>query len=146
MANKSSKKKVKKAYTPRQKKMPIVVLADLYANVSQTEFVSALSFREGYASADHFNNLCDARDLLWFGAEKRNDKDSIDVADLAGEALMAIRDKHDKNGGYEASTAENAMLSMLVTQSRDFWMRQTRELYAECFDRLRMEREKNAGS
>ena len=97
--------------------------------VETTELMAVLLFRNGTADKGQFNILADCRDLLLLAANEKHDAGVMAVCDLAGVALLNIKDRYLDKQRMGATGEELKALQALVDVSRDFWMRQSGELF-----------------
>lgn len=110
---------------------PTMVAMHLNQEISIQEQMAVNALRGGWATTDHFNLLADCRDMLILAASERGDKSTIVACDLAGIALMNMRDRHADKGKIGATGDELKALSLLVTVSEDFWKRQGGNLFVD---------------
>lgn len=98
------------------------------------------AFRLGYAQASHFNDLADTVDLLTIAEATgfaRKDDGALAAAQLAGVALMNIKDRYNERKRFGVSGDEIHALELLAYVSLDYWSRRSGALYAYAFDRLK---------
>ena len=97
--------------------------------VETTELMAVLLFRNGTADKGQFNILADCRDLLMLAAHEKRDAGVQAVCELSGVALLNIKDRYLEKERMGATGEELKALQALVDISRDFWMRQSGELF-----------------
>ena len=114
---------------PRPARCPTMVALAISPEVETTERMSVLLFRTGAADKGQFNILADCRDLLLLAANEKHDTGVMAVCDLAGVALLNIKDRYIEKNRMGATGEELKALQALVDVSRDFWMRQSGELF-----------------
>ena len=114
---------------PRPARCPTMVAMAISPEVETTERMSVLLFRTGAADKGQFNILADCRDLLLLAANEKHDTGVMAVCDLAGVALLNIKDRYIEKNRMGATGEELKALQALVDVSRDFWMRQSGELF-----------------
>ena len=114
---------------PRPARCPTMVAMSLAPEVETTELMAVLLFRNGVAEKGQFNILADCRDLLMLASAERNDAGVMAVCELAGVALLNIKDRFLEKHRMGATGEELKALQALVDVSRDFWMRQSGELF-----------------
>ena len=114
-----------------------------------TERMAVLLFRNGTADKGQFNILADCRDLLLLAAHEKRDAGVQAVCELAGVAMLNIKDRYLEKDRMGATGEELKALQALVDVSRDFWMRQSGELFRAAnlaLDKARgFDRERAAG-
>lgn len=123
---------------------PTVVAMHLNPEVSLQERMAVEAIRGGWSSTDHFNVLADCRDMLILAASEKSDKSALAACNLAGVALMNMKDRHAKVGKIGASGDEIQALSLLVDVSEDFWKRQSGGLFVDAEDALTRARQMRA--
>lgn len=110
---------------------PTIVALHLNPEVSLQERQSVEALRGGWATTDHFNVLADCRDMLVLAASEKNDQSAIVACDLAGVALMNLKDRYLEKKRMGATGDELQALDLLVTISEDFWKRQGGGLFID---------------
>jgi hypothetical protein len=110
---------------------PTVVAMLLNPEVSLQERGAVLALRGGWATTDHFNVLADCRDMLILAGHEKGDKSVIAACDLAGIALMNMKDRHAEKGRIGATGDEIMALELLANASEDFWKRQGGGLFID---------------
>lgn len=123
---------------------PTVIAMHLNPEVSLQERMAVEAIRGGWSSTDHFNVLADCRDMLILAASEKRDKSALAACNLAGVALMNMKDRHAKIGKIGASGDEIQALSLLVDVSEDFWKRQSGGLFVDAEDALTRARQMRA--
>jgi len=114
---------------PRPARCPTMVALTISPEVETTELMAVLLFRNGAADKGQFNILADCRDLLLLAAHEKRDAGAQAVCELAGVALLNIKDRYLEKERMGATGEELKALQALVDVSRDFWMRQSGELF-----------------
>lgn len=80
--------------TVRRIVAPTIVAYCLNPEVAIQERSAVLALRGGWAEGSHYNLLADCRDMLMLAASEKHDKAVIGVCDLAGVALLNIKDRY----------------------------------------------------
>ena len=114
---------------PRPARCPTMVALAISPEVETTELMAVLLFRNGAADKGQFNILADCRDLLMLAANEKHDAGVMAVCELAGVALLNIKDRYLDKQRMGATGEELKALQALVDISRDFWMRQSGEMF-----------------
>lgn len=114
---------------PRPARCPTLVAMHMAPEVELTERLALEAFSTGTAGTAQFNVLADCRDLLAIGADMRGDRDIGAVAELAYVALANMKDRYLEKDRLGVSGEELHALRALVDVSRDFWTRQSGELF-----------------
>lgn len=123
---------------------PTMVAMHLNPEICIQEQMAVNALRGGWATTDHFNLLADCRDMLILAASERGDRSVMIACDLAGIALMNMRDRHADKGKIGATGDELKALSLLVTVSEDFWKRQGGNLFVDAEAELHRARQMRA--
>lgn len=132
-------------HTPRahRPKTPPCLIAVGMNNKHEGAMYSAVqAFRRGEATADHFLDLCDTRDItaIAHNMQGRHVDGLRAVMDAAEIALLNIRDRHKETGRFGASADELATLALLVDTYTNFWLAQSGDLYGRAREELRRAR------
>lgn len=130
--------------TVRRLVAPTCVAMILNPEVSLQERGAVLALRGGWATTDHFNVLADCRDMLVLAANEKGDKGAVTACDLAGIALMNMKDRHVEKGKIGATGDEIRALELLVDTSEDFWKRQSGGLFVDAEAALHRARQMRA--
>ncbi len=125
----------------RRQVAPTLVALHLNPEVSLQERGAVLALRGGWATTDHFNVLADCRDMLVLAASEKGDAATISVCDLAGIALLNMKDRHAEKGRIGATGDEIRALELLADMSEDFWKRQGGGLFIDAEAALSRARE-----
>lgn len=107
--------------TRRRMVAPTLVAMHLKPEVSLQERAAVLALRGGWAETSHFNVLADCRDMLVLAASEKNDRQTMAICDLAGIALMNIKDRYQEKRRMGATGDELLALDALCDTSEDFW-------------------------
>jgi hypothetical protein len=110
---------------------PTVVAMLLNPEASLQERGAVLALRGGWATTDHFNVLADCRDMLVLAANEKSDRSAIAACDVAGIALMNMKDRYAEKGRIGATGDEIRALELLCDASEDFWKRQGGGLFVD---------------
>lgn len=127
--------------TVRRIVAPTMVAMHLNPEVSLQERGAVLALRGGWAEGSHYNVLADCRDMLMLAASEKHDKDTIAVCDLAGVALLNIKDRYNAKKRFGATGDELRALELLCDTSEDWWKRQSGGLFVDAEAALSRARE-----
>jgi hypothetical protein len=122
--------------TKRRLVVPTIIALHLNPEVSLQERMAVEALRGGWSTTDHFNVLADCRDMLVLAANEKGDKTAIAACDLAGVALMNMKDRYTEKKRIGATGDELQALDLLVTTSEDFWKRQSGGLFIDADEAL----------
>lgn len=125
---------------PRPARCPTLVALHLAPEVGITERLAVDAIAGGWAGTFHFNILADCRDLLTLAAGHKRDAQTTALCDLAGIALLNIKDRYQQYQRIGVSGAELQALRLLVDIAEDFWKRQSGELFRASNAALERER------
>ena len=115
----------------RRAAAPTLVAYYLNPEVSTQERMSVEAIRAGWAKTAHFDVLADCRDMLMLAASEKHDKAVIGVCDLAGVALLNIKDRYAEKKRFGATGDEIRALELLCDVSEDWWKRQSGGLFID---------------
>lgn len=110
---------------------PTMVAMHLNPEVSLQERGAILALRGGWAEGCHFNVLADCRDMLMLAASEKHDRETIAVCDLAGVALLNIKERYHDKKRFGATGDELRALELLCDTSEDWWKRQSGGLFID---------------
>lgn len=126
--------------------VPCLVAVGLNTTHEATMLQAVQSFRVGRATADHFLDLCDARDItvIAHNAQGRDVPGMVPAMEAAQIALLNIRDRRQETGKFGATGDELAALAMLADFYMSFWLAQSGDLFRKArteLHRIRREQE-----
>lgn len=127
--------------TVRRIVAPTIVAYCLNPEVAIQERYAVLALRGGWAEGSHYNVLADCRDMLMLAASEKHDKAVIGVCDLAGVALLNIKDRYTEKKRFGATGDELRALELLCDVSEDWWKRQSGGLFIDAEAALSRARE-----
>lgn len=115
----------------RRELAPTLVALQLNPEVSTTERMAVVAFRNGFAVTDHFNVLADCRDMLALAAAEKKDSETLAVCELALVALQNVKERFLERKRLGATGDELNALQVLADVSEDFWKRQSGALFVD---------------
>lgn len=127
--------------TVRRIVAPTIIAYSLNPEVTIQERAAVLALRGGWAEGSHYNVLADCRDMLMLAASEKHDKAVIGVCDLAGVALLNIKDRYAEKNRFGATGDELLALELLCDVSEDWWKRQSGGLFIDAEAALSKARE-----
>lgn len=127
--------------TVRRIVAPTIIAYSLNPEVTIQERAAVLALRGGWAEGCHYNVLADCRDMLMLAASEKHDKAVIGVCDLAGVALLNIKDRYNEKKRFGATGDELRALELLCDVSEDWWKRQSGGLFIDAEAALSRARE-----
>lgn len=108
-----------------------IVALHLNPEVSLQERAAVLALSGGWSDTSHFNVLADCRDMLILAASEKRDEQTLAICNVAGVALLNIKDRYAEKGKIGATGDEIKALHALVDVSEDFWKRQGGGLFVD---------------
>lgn len=130
MSRKSCRRRV------RQAKPPMLVVMSTVPSLETTLHVSLVSFREGRATTDDFDNLADCRDQLMLACADGHDDSAKAACEVGLVALQNIKIRYAETGRMGCSGEELQALVVLVEYSTDFWTRQSGVTFSTSYQAL----------
>lgn len=127
--------------TVRRIVAPTIIAYSLNPEITIQERAAVLALRGGWAEGCHYNVLADCRDMLMLAASEKHDKAVIGVCDLAGVALLNIKDRYTEKKRFGATGDELRALELLCDVSEDWWKRQSGGLFIDAEAALSRARE-----
>lgn len=141
----SNRNPITQAVAPRQ----------TYAEIELTELMCLQAFKSGCATGDHWNHLCECRNLLYVGAGhkvvecRKAGRDPtdyeriIDLCKRGSIAILAIRNREQQTGEMTITDDELEVISGIIATSAEFWPLQPAELFSEvvCYVRSLVHRD-----
>lgn len=127
--------------TVRRITSPTLVSYFLNPDYAINERAAVLALRGGWAEVSHYDLLNNCRDMLILAASEKHDKAVIGVCDLAGVALLNIKDRYTEKKRFGATGDELRALELLCDVSEDWWKRQSGGLFIDAEAALSRARE-----
>lgn len=109
-------------------------LQDAEIQMRELQFVEA--FAGGWATTEHYDSLCDMRNILTLAAACKDDKSVLAICDAMRIPMANLRDRYAKLNRFGVTGPELQLLKEFVDVYRDFWMRQPVTLYTKACDEL----------
>jgi hypothetical protein len=122
------KKKIRHIY---KKSVPMLIQRTIHSSVETREHICIVAFTRGVADQGHFDTLLYVMNLLLIaGQTDPSRKFALDYANNTMKpALMGIKERFHKTGKFGMNASELQAVKDMLIVSREFWMRQTVELY-----------------
>lgn len=118
----------------------MLVQSFIQPEVETKQYVCVLAFTNGFANQEHFDTLLLTMNLLLVaGQTDKKRKYAVDFAfnDIK-PALQGIKNRVYKSGKFGVNTEELAAIKKLIDFSREFWQRQTGQLYNFCVEQVNL--------
>ena len=101
-------------------------------NLSLREHTAVLALTRGVATTRHYDTILTANNLLLLAGT--SDKSRAYIIDYAqntiGKALLGIKARYERTGKLGCNADEMKVLKAFPENQKQFWLRQTGELYA----------------
>jgi hypothetical protein len=118
---------------PRGVSIPIMVARHSCADeVEMQERMLIESFAGGWADTRSYDGLANMRNVLMMAAAHKKDKSALAICDAMRILTANMRDRHEKTGRMGVTGEEMKMLHVFADVYRDFWSRQTMNLFRAC--------------
>lgn len=93
------------------------------------------AFSGGWANTQHWDGLANMRNVMLLAAHYKRDKPAIQMCEGLHIALQDIKDRHERTGRMGVTGEEVKMLRAFADSYRDFWSRQSMNLFkAACME------------
>jgi hypothetical protein len=121
-----------------RKSVPMIVQRTLYQQLETREHMCILAFTRGAADQSHFDTLLYVMNLLLVaGQTDPKRKYALDYAQkIMKPALEGIKARINNTGKFGMNAQELQAMKDMIKVSREFWMRQTVELYKFSCDQV----------
>ena len=123
-----------------KRSIPMLVQREIQPEIETKEYACLIAFTHGVADQNHFDTLLLTMNLLLVAGQ--TDKQKRYAVDFAFKtikpALQAIKDRVLKTGKFGVNTTELNAIKKLIDFSREFWQKQTGQLYDFCIDQVNL--------
>lgn len=130
----------RKKRIPRPMAAPTMVLFKT-CHLELHERIGVQAFVGGWATTEHFDNLADCHDILTLAAKDKDDAEVLAVCELAGIALLNVKDRYADTGHFGVTGEERKALELMADTSKDFWSRQSGIFFHQSYLALKRLRE-----
>ena len=123
-----------------KRSIPMLVQREIQPEIETKEYACLIAFTHGVADQNHFDTLLLTMNLLLVaGQTDKKRKYAIDFAfNGIKPALQAIKDRVLKTGKFGVNTTELNAIKKLIEFSREFWQKQTGQLYDFCLEQVNL--------
>ncbi len=123
-----------------KRSIPMLVQRQLNPEAETKQYMCIIAFTNGVATQDHFDTLLFEMNLLLVAGQ--TDKKRRYVINFVQKeiqpALRNIKERIVVSNKFGVNSSELKAIKKLIEFSRDFWQKQTGQLYAFCFDQVTM--------
>lgn len=125
------------------------VIPTQYSEVELQEHLCLVAFRTGTATADHWNELAECRNVLMYGAghkrqeARRAGSDTsqwqaiIDLCYRTKDAMLQVMAREQKSGRFGLNAEQLEVISACVMTSASFWPQQPAWMFRQCVSAVR---------
>lgn len=123
-----------------KKSVPMLVQKHLEPSVETKQYACVLAFTNGVAGQDHYDTmLFESNLLLVAGQTDKKKKYAVDfVQDEVQPALRSMKDRVRSTGKFGVNANELMAIKRLIDFSREFWKKQTGQLYTFCIEQINL--------
>lgn len=123
-----------------KKSVPMLVQKHLKPSLETKQYACVLAFTNGVAGQDHYDTILFESNLLLV-AGQTNKKKKYAVDFVQGEvqpALQSMKERVHKTGKFGVNADELMAIKRLIDFSREFWKKQTGQLYSFCVEQINL--------
>lgn len=123
-----------------KKSIPVLIQSHLQPEVETKQYACILAFTHGVADQNHFDTLLLTMNLLLVaGQTDKQKRYAVDFAfNTIKPALQNIKERVYKTGKFGVNAEELQAIKKLIEFSREFWQKQTGQLYDFCIDQVNL--------
>ena len=136
-----------------KKSVPMLVQKHLQPSHETKQYACVLAFTNGVAEQSHYDTiLFESNLLLVAGQTDKNKKYAVTfIQDEVQPALRSMKERVYKTGKFGVNYDELMAIKRLIDFSREFWKKQTGQLYSFCVEQINLfyadcERKRNDNS
>ena len=123
-----------------KKSVPMLIQKHLKPNLETKQYACVLAFTNGVAGQDHYDTILFESNLLLV-AGQTDKKKKYAVEFIQGEvqpALQSMKERVRSTGKFGVNSDELMAIKRLIDFSREFWQKQTGQLYNFCVDQINL--------
>lgn len=123
-----------------KRSIPMLVQREIQPEIETKQHACLLAFTHGVADQNHFDTLLLEMNLLLVaGQTDKKRKYAIDFAfNGIKPALQNIKQRVHDTGKFGVNSEELSAIKNLIEFSREFWQKQTGQLYDFCIDQVNL--------
>ena len=123
-----------------KKSVPMLVQKHLKPSIETKQYACVLAFTNGVAQQDHYDTLLFELNLLLVaGQTDKKKKYAVDFAtNELRPALESVKQRVKNTGKFGVNAEELMAIKKLIDFSREFWKKQTGQLYNFCVEQINL--------
>ena len=123
-----------------KKSVPMLVQKHLKPSLETKQYACVLAFTNGVAEQSHYDTiLFESNLLLVAGQTDKNKKYAVTfIQDEVQPALRSMKERVYKTGKFGVNYDELMAIKRLIDFSREFWKKQTGQLYSFCVEQINL--------
>ena len=124
-------------YRPKRVSTPMLINRGLQNDdLEMLERMIAEAFSGGWATEQHYDELCDMRSVLMLAAAHKDDQGVLSMCHAMSIVMNNIRTRYAETQRMGVSGDEVKLLREFCGVYADFWLRQSVGMYERCCDEL----------
>lgn len=123
-----------------KKSVPMLIQKHLRPSIETKQYACVVAFTNGVAGQDHFDTILFESNMLLV-AGQTDKKKRYAVKFIQGEvqpALQSMKERVRSTGKFGVNADELMAIKRLIDFSREFWQKQTGQLYNFCVDQINL--------
>jgi len=123
-----------------KKSVPMLIQKHLQTGIETKQYACILAFTSGHATQDHFDTiLFESNLLLVAGQTDKKKKYAVEFIQATVQpALRNMKERVRKTGKFGVNADELMAIKKLIDFSREFWKKQTGQLYNFCVEQINL--------
>ena len=118
----------------------MLIQKHLQPSIETKQYACVLAFTNGVAQQDHYDTiLFESNLLLVAGQTDKNKKYAVDfIQEEVQPALKSMKERVKNTGKFGVNAEELMAIKKLIDFSREFWKKQTGQLYNFCVEQINL--------
>ena len=123
-----------------KRSVPMLIQKHLQPEVETKHYACIIAFTNGVASQRHYDTiLLECNLLLVAGQTDKKKKYALNfIQDEVQPALKSMKERVLKTGKFGVNAVELKAIKRLIDFSREFWQKQTGQLYEFCVEQINL--------
>jgi len=123
-----------------KKSVPMLIQKHLKPTIETKQYACVLAFTNGVAGQDHYDTLLFELNLLLVaGQTDKKKKYAVEFAtNELRPALESVKQRVKNTGKFGVNADELLAIKKLIDFSREFWNKQTGQLYNFCVEQINL--------
>lgn len=123
-----------------KKSVPMLIQKHLQPTIETKQYACVLAFTNGVAGQDHYDTLLFELNLLLVaGQTDKKKKYAVEFATKElRPALESVKQRVKNTGKFGVNADELLAIKKLIDFSREFWNKQTGQLYNFCVEQINL--------